>query len=355
MGILEEKLTELRSYKPELTRAIDFERFWGMALEEIFPREQGAPSWRIDTEAREIAEEFEVSYTLDLEDCLYPLAKVKVFKALLEATDGTLLHGWYLYPSDAGKEAKVPGLVRFHGYSSNKGKISELLLWALQGYAVLAMDVRGQCGDTPDARVYSSGSFSGWMTLGLNSPMEYYYRQVYLDSVQIIESLARRPEVDASRIGLFGNSQGGALAVVSAALLNHFAPLIPEISASVVAVNAGIPFLADVKRAYREHTDGPWLELEWYFRMHDPFHEREEAIFETLSYFDIMNFAPWVKCPILISAGLKDTACPPATIFAFYNHLKGEKELLSYPDYGHENIDNHVDKQITFFAEKLFR
>jgi cephalosporin-C deacetylase len=335
MGIVEEQLSELRKYKPQLTRRPDFEAFWQMAVEEIFPSGQ-------------------VSHALKLEDYNYPLPDVKVYKASIEAADGTILKGWYLCPSEAGNERKVPGLVRFHGYSSNKGKICELLLWALQGYAVLSMDVRGQCGDTPDGRIYTSGAFSGWMTLGLNSPMEYYYRQVYLDSVHMAEALARQPEVDETRIGLFGNSQGGALAVVSAALINQFAPKIPGITAKVAVVNAGIPFLSDMQRAYREHGDGPWAEFDWYFRMYDPFHKREDEIFECLSYFDVMNFAPWVRCPALVSVGLKDTACPPPTIFALFNHLAGEKKIIPYPDYGHESIDNHVDEQILFFTEKIF-
>jgi cephalosporin-C deacetylase len=356
MGIVEEKVTEFKNYKPELTRKPDFERFWQMAVEEIFPSKNGVPSWRIDVESREISEEYQVSFDLELEQYLYPIDKVKVYKASLEAADGTLLHGWYLHPTDADKDHRVPGLVRFHGYSSNKGKISELLLWALQGYAILAMDVRGQCGDTPDARVYSSGAFSGWLTLGLDSPMEYYYRQVYLDSIQLTEALARRPEIDPAKIGLFGNSQGGALALVSAAMLTYFSKQFKDITARIAVVNAGIPFLADMHRAYKEHSDGPWMEFDWYFRMYDPLHEREDEIFELLSYFDVMNFAPWVNCPILVSVGLKDTACPPPTIFALYNHLgSGEKEIIPYADYGHESNDNQVDKQIIFFAEKLLR
>jgi cephalosporin-C deacetylase len=352
MGIREQKMAELKKYRPELTRQQDFERFWLMAAEEIF-RSDGLPSWRIEPEEREIAEEFQVSFNLELADFAYPLKQVKVHQATLEAADGTMLHGWYLYPAGAGEQSKVPGLVRFHGYSSNKGKICELLLWALQGYAVLAMDVRGQCGATPDGRVYSSGSFSGWLTLGLDSPLEYYYRQVYLDSIQSIEALARRPEVNGEKIGLFGNSQGGALAIVSAALLARFAGKLEGITAQVAAVSAGIPFLCDIKKAFLEHTEGPWAELDWYFRMHDPLHEREEEIMKTLSYFDAMNFAPWVKCPVLVSIGLKDTDCPPPTIYALFHHLAGKKELLVYPDYSHESNDNFLDRQIIFLAQEL--
>lgn len=353
MSTVEEKIAELKKYKPELTRKIDFESFWQSALEELFPGNDGLPSWKIDAESRQIAEEYQPSFDLDLEEYPHPLKNVKVYKASLEASDCTILRGWYICPADANENQKVPGLVRFHGYSSNKGKICELLLWALQGYAVLAMDVRGQCGDTPDGRTYSTGAFSGWMTLGLESPMEYYYRQVYLDSVQIVEALARRPEVSSDKIGLFGNSQGGTLAVVTAGLFGRFGNEMVGITAGIAAVNAGIPFMSDMKRAYKEHSDGPWMEFDWYFRMHDPFHEREDEIFELLSYFDAMNFASWVKCPVLVSVGLKDTACPPPTIFALYNYLAGEKEIIPYADYGHESIDSHVDRQIVFFAGRL--
>lgn len=328
--MVKHKVKELKEYHPELTRQPDFEKFWNGAIEELH-----------------------VDFYLELKEYPYPSDRVMVYKASLKATDGTILRGWYLSPRDAGPNNSLPALVRFHGYSSNKGKICELLLWALQGYSVLAMDVRGQCGETPDNRVYKTGSFSGWMTLGINSPLEYYYRQVYLDSVQIIKALARRPEVDSTRIGLFGNSQGAALAVVSAALLSKFHNSLNENTIKIVAINAAVPFLTDMKRQYQEHSDGPWAEFGWYFRMQDPTHEREDEVFNCLSYFDAMNFAPWVSCPVLIAVGLKDTACPPSTAYALYNHLGGKKQIIPYPDYGHESIDSHVDKQIEFFASLL--
>ncbi|NLP44410.1 MAG: acetylxylan esterase [Peptococcaceae bacterium] len=336
MRITNEKLTELINYKPELTRQPDFSVFWENNLKQIFENENYPKFLR-----------------LDLKEYSYPLRNIKVYKATMPAIDGTLIHGWYLYPAQANEENKVPALVRFHGYSSNKGKLCELLLWALQGYAVLAFDVRGQCGDTPDNRVYTTGSFAGWLTRGLSSPQEYYYRQVYLDCVQQIEALARRPEVSADKIGLFGNSQGAALAIISAGLLTKFSPLFPQLTAKVAIVNAAIPFLSDIEKAYREHSDGPWTELDWYFRMFDPFHKQEDKVFEILSYFDAMNFAPWVSCPVLMAVALKDTTCPPATAYALYNHLAGPKRIIPYVDYAHESIDNHTDEQIVFFAQKL--
>ncbi|KUO58600.1 MAG: acetylxylan esterase [Gracilibacter sp. BRH_c7a] len=353
MGIVEEKVAELKKYRPKLTKQEDFEDFWQLAIEELFPGETGSASWKINVESQKILEEYKVRFDLELEEYPYPLKHIKVYKATIEASDGTILHGWYLSPVEAGSDNKVPALVRFHGYSSNKGKICELLLWALQGYAILAMDVRGQCGDTPDPREYTSGSFSGWMTLGLDSPMEYYYRQVYLDSIQTIEALVRRPEVDSTKIGLFGNSQGAALAIISSALITRFKDRVGGITARIAGINAGVPFLTDMQRAYKEHTDGPWAEFDWYFRMHDPLHEKEDEIFTYLSYFDAMNFAPWVNSPVLLAVGLKDTVCPPPTSFALYNHLAGKKEIMVYPDYGHESIDSHVDKQISFFASLL--
>ena len=336
MRTVEEKTAEFQNYKPVLTRQPDFSAFWEDNLKQIFGKENLTEFLR-----------------LDLEEYPYPLKNVKAYKTTLTAVDGTPIRGWYLCPDWADEQHKVPGLIRFHGYSSNKGKLCELLLWALQGYAVAAFDVRGQCGDTPDNRVYSTGSFSGWLTRGLSSPQEYYYRQVYLDCVQQIEALARRPEVAADKIGLFGNSQGAALAVVSAALLTEFKPLFAPITAKIAVVNAAIPFLTDMQRAYREHSDGPWTELEWYFRMFDPFHKQEDKVFTTLSYFDAMNFAPWVTCPVLMAVALKDTACPPATAYALYNHLAGPKRIIPYADYAHESIDNHIDEQIVFFAQKL--
>ena len=54
-----------------------------------------------------------------------------------------------------------------------------------------------------------------------------------------------------------------------------------------------------------------------------------------LSYFDTMNMAEWITCPVLMSVGLQDDVCPPRTSFAPYNAVKSKKEYRVYPFAGH--------------------
>lgn len=334
MSLVDEELEVLKSYTPSVHRPVDFKEFWLKTLQE----DLGTKS------------------ALELKLLSYPLTQVEVFEASLRAGDGVLLKGYYLRPALKREDSNClfPGLVRFHGYSGNRGQISELLFWALQGYAILGLDVRGQCGETPDGRVYPKGGFSGWMTLGIDSPENHYYKQVYLDAARAVVALSLQPEIDDERLGVFGKSQGGGLAVITVGLINELGEKI-GIQAKVKAISAAIPFLADFRGSFKMQNDGesPLAELSWYFRLFDPEHEHEEEVFEVLDYFDAVNFAPWASSKSLISMGLKDMSCPPSTVHALYQALSGEKKLLVYPEYGHESPDEFVDRQLEFLAREL--
>jgi cephalosporin-C deacetylase len=46
-----------------------------------------------------------------------------------------------------------------------------------------------------------------------------------------------------------------------------------------------------------------------------------------------------------MAVGLMDTICPPSTQFAAYNKIKSKKEMIIYPDFGHEGlpgVNDHV-------------
>ena len=45
----------------------------------------------------------------------------------------------------------APAMVFYHGYSGSRSEVYHYLPWTLQGYAVFAIDVRGQSGASTDS------------------------------------------------------------------------------------------------------------------------------------------------------------------------------------------------------------
>jgi cephalosporin-C deacetylase len=282
-------LEQLRTYAPPLTREPDFDEFWESTL----------------------AAAAETPLDLQLEELDVPFRGVKMYRATFAGWGGAPIVGVYALPAGSGP---FPAIAIYHGYSWHRPEAWDLLAWASQGYAVLATDVRGQGGESGETLGYPGGHAPGFMTTGISSPENYYYRGVYVDTVRAVEVLAQRPEVDATRIGATGGSQGGALTLVAAAL-----------SGQVRAAVAEIPFLCHFRRATTIVDTGPYNEIANYFRRTGA---DVDQTYRTLSYFDCMNLAPRITGSTLVTIGLMDDICPPSTCFAAYNRIPGEKSVF---------------------------
>ena len=58
---------------------------------------------------------------------------------------------------------------------------------------------------------------------------------------------------------------------------------------------------------------------------------------ETVAYFDGINFADRIACPIIVNIGLQDNVCPPETGYALFNRIgAGDKHLYPYDGHGHD-------------------
>lgn len=309
-------LEELLEYKPPLTKQPDFDEFWERTLQESKAQPLNAEIKPYD----------------------YAISQVKVYDVTYDGFKMGRIGGWYIIPAWADEEHKVPALVHYHGYSGNRGYINEFMKWVIMGYAVFSIDVRGQGGCTPEGPIgYDAGGISGWMTKGINDKEQYYYCYVYMDCVRAVDFICSRPEIDTSRIGVFGGSQGGGLTIAVAGL-----------DGRPVMAMADYPYLCHFRRALEMYQEGPYDEIYRYFRQFDPSFKTIDKIFETLSYFDGMNLGTRIKCPILVSVGLRDVVCPPSTIFAAYNHMNCPKQLRIYPNHGHEGMPFHEEERIAF-------
>ncbi|MEI6431974.1 MAG: acetylxylan esterase, partial [bacterium] len=216
------------------------------------------------------------------------------------------------------------------------------LYYVARGYAVAALDCRGQGGLSEDVGGVKGNTLRGHIIRGLDdAPEKLYYRNVYLDTAQLARIIMARPEIDPKRVGATGGSQGGALTLACAALTPQLKKAAPV-----------FPFLCDYQRVWEmDLAKGAYEELSQYFRLFDPRHEREAEIFTRLGYIDNQHLAPRIQAEILMFVGLMDAICPPSTQFAAYNKIPSKKDLVIYPDFGHEGLPQSGDIIYQFFAD----
>ena len=112
------------------------------------------------------------------------------------------------------------------------------------------------------------------------------------------------------------------------------------------------PFLSDYQRVWEmDLAVAAYQELKDYFRWFDPAHEREAAIFERLGYIDIQHLAPRIRGEVWMGCGLMDTICPPSSQFAAFNKIAAPKQVVIWPDYGHEVPPGGHDAVFRFLSD----
>jgi cephalosporin-C deacetylase len=183
-------------------------------------------------------------------------------------------------------------------------------------------------------------TFRGQIIRGLDDPdpRQLLFRQIFLDTAQLARVVMGFAEVDAARVGAMGGSQGGALTLACAALEPRIKRAAPV-----------FPFLCDYQRVWEmDQAKDAYDELRIWFRMFDPLHAREQEIFTKLGYIDCQHLAPRIKAEVLMYTGLMDSICPPSSQFAAYNKITSRKNVVIYPDYGHEGLPGESDRTFNF-------
>jgi cephalosporin-C deacetylase len=319
MPSIDMPLERLREYKPPLYQPADFDQYWNETISTALKQPLNAELIPYDLPAKHV-------------DCF-----ALRFDGFAEGgRNPGRIAGWYLRPASSGK---FPGIAFYHGYSGRGQRPLELLHYASQGMCVLSMDTRGQNGQSTDASAPSEGHVSGWMTQGIRDPKQYYYRFVYADAVRALELLARREEVDETRLAITGGSQGGAITLAVAALSQRPILALPD-----------IPFLCDFRRAIQITPSGPYPEIVNFLKS---FPHMQEQVMTTLSYIDNLNLAPRIRCKTIISNCLWDDVCPPSTIFAVFHHITAEKRMEVYPYHKHEIPYEHNELKFRLVTETL--
>jgi cephalosporin-C deacetylase len=242
--------------------------------------------------------------------------EVDVFEIHYDSLDELRIAGWYCRPTEQYLPQPYPGLLIVPGY------ISEPTLpksWAKMGYAAVGVAPRGKLR----SHERFNPGYPGLLVRDIVDPYTYGYRGFYVDACRAVDFLLSRPEVDTDRIGVHGSSQGGALTITTAALRGD----------AITCGAAGAPYLVGFMDSASLTHSYPYEEINEYLR---EFPDQEEAVRASVAYFDGINFAPMIKCPMLIYAGLGDDVCPPETAFDLKRALTCDTSFHTYPRCAHD-------------------
>ncbi len=320
MPMLDMPIEQLREYKGTNPRPEDFDSYWEKAIREMK---------NVEPDVELIPSEFQTWYA----DC-YDM----YFTGVRNARIYTKL----IIPKNRKK--KMPAVLMFHGYTDSSRSWNDKLSYAAAGFVVAAMDCRGQGGRSEDTGGVKGTTVNGHVIRGLDGDaQDLLMRHMFLDTAQLAGLIMDMPEVDETRVGVYGGSQGGGLSVACAALE-------PRICKTAVQY----PFLSDYKRVWdMDLAENAYAELRTYFRQFDPLHLREKEIFQKLGYLDVQNLAPRIRGEVLQAVSMMDNICPPSTQFAVYNKLQAKKESVIYYDFGHEDLPGYCDRVYQFMSEWL--
>ncbi|MCU4164640.1 acetylxylan esterase [Carboxylicivirga caseinilyticus] len=297
--------------KPTQLYPDDFESFWTNAVKEL----------------RTIGFKTELNYLPE-----FSTEKVETF--LMKMSTGLGKKTIFGYLSKPREEGKYP--VLFLPPGAGVKPIKPYLGFAEQGYISLSIEIHG-INPMLDKEIYSqiSSAFGNYVISNLDNRDEYYYKNVYLSCVRCVDYLCGLSEFDGKNVFVSGGSQGGALAIVTAAL-----------NEKVTALVSFYPALCDLT-GYLYDRAGGWPHM---FRDEKI---RSESRIKTSAYFDVANFSRMLKVPGFYSWGYNDTTCCPTSVYSAFNLITSPKEKWITPVSGHWRFPESNEKSLNFLKRQV--
>jgi len=299
--------------QPTTTLPVDFVQFWDNAKSELSQNPLDA------------------RMTLLPERCT---GKVNVYHVNIQNHQNSRLYGILCVPKAPGKYPailKVPGAgVRpYFGDIANAERGAITFEIGIHGVPVIM--------ETGVYNDMSRSALNGYQLYNLDNKDRYYYKRVYLGCVRSVDFIFSLPEFDGSNIVVLGGSQGGALAIVTAALDSRIKGLV-----------SFYPALCDLT-GYLNGRAGGWPHM-----FNDPSHNTPAKV-ETSRYYDVVNFARQVKIPGFYSWGYNDVTCPPTSMYSAYNAIKAPRTLYLAEETGHWTYPEQWDKATEWMFDILKR
>lgn len=262
----------------------------------------------------------------------YSTPKVDVYQVSFQnitvRTDmpSSRIYGILAIPKTDNPNQKFPAL--FNPPGAGVRPYRGLINLAERGIITLQIGIHG-LPVTFEQSVYdnlNAGGLAGYPNFYIDNKNNYYYRRVYLGCIRANDFLTGLPQFNGKNLGVIGSSQGGGLAIVTAAL-----------DPRVTALAVSYPALSDMTGYIHGRAGG------WFHVFKNEANRTKEKI-ETLKYYDAVNFARRIKVPGIYSWGFNDEVCPPTSMHAALNVINAPKTLLLGLEQGHSNSAEQAER-----------
>ena len=243
-----------------------------------------------------------------------------------------LIYGWLAVPKRLQSQSGNRGYLWLPGYSLGNPPPGPEAQYS--DTVTFGLNLHGNLPDTPYRHPNLSGA--DYITQGIESPQTYIYKTIIGHCLRALDVLAAQPEVSRERVMVGGMSQGGGLALVTAALAPSVKLCLTDMP-WLCALNLALSLLDRAK--YQKMKSARYPDARGLIADYADAHpEMADQIYQTYAYFDPLSHAANIRCPTQMSAGGRDPSCKPPTIYAVYNALRCEKEMLYLPTTGHDIV-----------------
>ncbi len=257
----------------------------------------------------------------------------------LHVKRGDVVVSGYLTMPAKSKEKSIPGRLNFNGASKvsadlrnagNTARNSISIVYNINFHGLENTPAKSDETITANRKKVKNYQF-----LKANDRQNYAMRKIFLRTVVAADYVMSLPEFNGN-LGTYGGSLGGCQSFVCAAL-------VPEVKYCVSTATA----MCDHLGAAAGHIPG-WPRL-----LED---KRTPAGAEKVApYFDMVNFAPKIKCPVLMAVGFIDVICSPASTYAAYNSLNTEvRQMKHVVTGGHGPVWDSKEQSVLVQGGRVF-
>ncbi len=318
------------------TRPKDFKAFWDQARKEIdaIPLDARMETPMQSFKGKEI-DDYNVKHASlppDYDPTGHKVDEVESCKVSFAGPDGGRVYGWLAKPKGEGP-FPVMLILPGAGFAARPRPLEH----ARHGYLALDIQIHGQDVDLEGKYPHIPGYYSEAVFEPIN---QYYFYNVHKRVMQAVNYLLSRDDADPRQVVAVGGSQGGRLGIVIAGLDKRITAVV-----STIANSPNQPHLEWVANCngFKQAGDQPWTikykrgELKDGMDLKNAPPVVDSPAGTCFAYYDPMNYAQDITCPVMMMGGLIDPVSPAYSVWSVYNRLRvRDKRIIANAGHAHD-------------------